>query len=146
LSYAINDKYTLTTDYKLIQWSSATGYKDFNWSDQNVVAVGGKYAGDGYWLGLGYNYANDPIGTYAASTYRNAVINFFNNEMFPAIVTSSYTLGGGYGISKSLGIDFSAVITPQVTKTVDISQMGGATTNTTSHSQQAVSLSLRYKF
>lgn len=146
LAYVINDNYTLTTDYKLIQWSSATGYKDFNWSDQNVVALGGKYTGNGYWLGLGYNYANDPIGALSGSVYRNAVVNFFNNEMFPGVVTTSYTFGGGYSISKNLGIDASAVITPQVTKTVDISGMGGATTNTTYHSQQAASVSLRYKF
>ncbi len=151
VSYVINDQYTFTTDYKLIQWAEATGYKDYNWQDQNVVAVGGKYTGSEYWLGLGYNYAQDPIGAIAKSTYRNSVINFFNNEMFPGIVASSYTFGGGYSISKSLGIDFSAVITPQVVQTVDISVLAAAqgstaATNTTYHSQQACSVSLRYKF
>ncbi len=151
LSYVINDSYTLTTDYKLIEWSSATGYKDYNWKDQNIVALGGKYSGNGYWLGLGYNYADNPIVGLPGSVYRNAVVNFFNNEMFPGIVMSSYTLGGGYGISKALDIDFAAVFTPQVTDTVGIlamSQAMGSTaaTNTTYHSQQAYSMSLRYKF
>lgn len=146
LAYAINDQYTFTADYKLIQWSSATGYKDFNWKDENVVAIGGKYSGSGYWLGIGYNYADNPIGTLNGSSYRNAVINFFNNEMFPGIVTSSYTLGGGYGITKALDLNLAGVYTPQVTQTADISGMGGAPTNTTTHSQESVSVSLRYKF
>ena len=73
-------------------------------------------------------------------------MNFFNNMMFPGIVKDSYTLGGGYSISKALDIEASAVVSPEVKKTVDISAFPGATTNTTTHSQQAYSMSLRYKF
>ena len=154
---------TLAADYKNIQWGSAAGFKDFNWKDQTVIALGAKYAGEGYWLGLGYNKANDPIGadTAAAATrdgggnitapngYRTHAINFFNNMFFPAIVKDSYTFGGGFDISKTLAVEGSAVISPKVTKTVDVASFQGTsaiTTNTTTHSQQAVSLSLRYKF
>ena len=137
---------TLTADYKLIQWGSAAGYKDFNWKDQNILAVGAKYAASGYWLGLGYNHANDPIGELQTNTYRNAAINVFNNMFFPAIVTNSYTFGGGYDLSKSLAVEGAAVITPEVKKTVAINGLGGAPTNTTTHSQQAYEVSLRYKF
>ena len=70
--------------------------------------------------------------------------------MFPAIVKSSYTFGGGYGISKELGIEAAAMIAPEVTKTVDISDAAGAPpgslTNTTTHSQKSYEVSLRYKF
>jgi long-chain fatty acid transport protein len=143
---------TLTADYKSIMWGSAAGYKDFNWKDQTVVAVGAKYAGNGYWLGLGYNSANDPIGALPASTagapgsvaYKNAAINFFNNMFFPAVVTDSYTLGGGYDMTKSLTLEAAAVYSPEVKKTVDVASFGG--TNTTTHSQTAYSISLRYKF
>lgn len=152
VAYNMTSSVTLTADYKLIQWGSAAGYKDFDWKDQNIIAIGGKYTADGYWLGLGYNHANDPIDTLPASTagapgsvaYRNAAINFFNNMFFPAIVTNSYTFGGGYDISKSLAIEGAAVITPKVTKTVDVVSFGG--TNTTTHSQGAYEVSLRYKF
>ena len=150
---------TLTADYKQIKWGSAAGYKDFNWKDQKVMAIGAKYAGDGYWLGLGYNKANDPIGAVSPSAnpasveYRNAAVNFFNNMFFPAVVKDSYTFGGGYDISKTLALETSVVISPKVTKTVDVTAVmlaGGAPagtyTNTTTHSQQAASLSLRYKF
>lgn len=146
IAYAALENITLTADYKVIQWGSAAGYKDFNWKDQNVIAIGAKYTASGYWLGLGYNHGNDPIAATANDTYRNAAINIFNNLFFPAIVTNSYTFGGGYDLSKSLAVEGAAVITPEVAKTVAISQIPGATTNTTTHSQQALEVSLRYKF
>ncbi len=148
------DSITLTADYKQIKWGSAAGYKDFNWKDQTIAAIGAKYAGNGYWLGLGYNSGNDPISanTVAAGTsaaYREHAINFFNNMFFPAVVTNSYTFGGGYDISKAMAIEAAAVITPKVTKVVDVASFAGTsgiTTNTTTHSQSAYSVSLRYKF
>ncbi len=70
VAFAATESVTLTADYKLIQWGSAAGYKDFNWKDQNIVAIGAKYAGNGYWLGLGYNHANDPIGTTSSREWR----------------------------------------------------------------------------
>ena len=144
VAYSVSDAITLTADYKLIQWGSAKGYKDFNWKDQTVAAVGAKYTGSGYWLGLGYNNANNPIGELQGGVYRNDAINFFNNMFFPAVVTNSYTLGGGYDISKDLAVDVSAVITPEVTTKVAVTNFGGS--NTTTHSQSSYSASLRYKF
>jgi long-chain fatty acid transport protein len=149
VAFAAAESVTLTADYKVIQWSGAAGYKDFNWKDQNILAIGAKYAANGYWLGLGYNNANDPIESLpassgAASEYRNAAINFFNNMFFPAIVTNSYTFGGGYDISSALAIEGAVVITPEVKKTVAVANFGG--TNTTTHSQRSYSVSLRYKF
>lgn len=151
VSFAAAESFTLTADYKVIQWSSAAGYKDFAWKDQNILAIGAKYAANGYWLGLGYNNANDPIGELPDNTYRNAAINIFNNMFFPAIVTNSYTFGGGYDISSSLAIEGAVVITPEVKKTVAISSVTAAmgspvTSNTTTHSQQSYEVSLRYKF
>lgn len=150
VSFAAADSLTLTADYKQIQWGNAAGYKDFNWKNQTIVAVGAKYAANGYWLGLGYNHANDPIDTLPVDgtlgTFRNAAVNMFNNMFFPAIVTNSYTFGGGYDLSSSLALEGAAVITPEVKKTVSISSLGGAPSNTTTHSQQAFEVSLRYKF
>jgi long-chain fatty acid transport protein len=157
IAYTMTDV-TLTADFKSIAWSSAAGYKDFNWKDQNVYALGAKYAGNGYWLGAGYNSGNDPISektpaSNPATDYKNAAINFFNNMFFPAIVTNSYTFGGGYDISKAMTIEAAAVISPEVKKTVDISAVmiaqgapAGVYTNTTTHSQSSYLVSLRYKF
>ncbi len=146
VAYTI-DNVTLTADYKSIQWGSAAGFKDFNWKDQTVVAIGAKYAGNGFWVGAGYNKADDPIAeaSPADTVYRNAVINLFNNLLFPAIVKDSYTFGGGYDISKALAIETAVVISPKVTKTVSIAFFG-VPTNTATHSQQALSVGLRYKF
>lgn len=159
VSFNVSSSVALTVDYKLIQWGSATGYKDYNWKDQNVVAIGAKYTGNGFWVGAGYNQADDPIkdmpaASAAAGQYRGGVVNFFNNMMFPAIVKESYTLGGGYSFTKSLDMDVAFVMTPEVKKTVDMSAVmqamsGGMITsgsNTTKHSQSSYSVSLRYKF
>lgn len=155
VSYTMAESVTLTADYKSIKWGSAAGYKDFDWKDQTVVAVGAKYAADGYWLGLGYNKADNPIGETASpgTVYKDAAINFFNNMFFPAIVTNSFTFGGGYDISKDLAVEGAAVITPKVTTTTNISAVpiamgapAGTYTNTTTHSQSSYSVSLRYKF
>jgi len=127
VSYDFAHHYTLTADYRLIQWGSAAGYKEFGWKDQTVIAVGGKYAGDGFWLGAGYNNANNPISVFAngvpgnATNGQNGIGNMFNNLMFPAIIKSSYTLGGGYSLSKNLDLEASLVISPKVTAIVDIS-------------------------
>jgi len=140
VAFAASESVTLTADYKQIQWGSAAGYKDFGWENQNVIAVGAKYAASGYWLGVGYNHANDPIGVVS-----NPAVNMFNNLFFPAIVTNSYTFGGGYSLSNALALEGAAVITPEVTKTVPTTGIG-AGTNTTTHSQKAFEVSLRYKF
>lgn len=155
VSYVMGGNITLTADYKLIQWSSATGYKEFGWKDQNVLAVGAKYESNGYWVGVGYNQADNPVteladGTITPSGNNAGVVNMFNNLMFPAIVKDSYTLGGGYSLSKALDIEVAAVFSPKVTTTFDISDAAGAPPgsvfNTTTHSQEAYSVSLRYKF
>ncbi|MDO8207998.1 MAG: outer membrane protein transport protein [Gallionella sp.] len=155
VSYAAANNFTVTADYRLIQWASAGGYKEFGWKDQTVVAVGGKYAGEGYWVGAGYNNSNNPIGAFAngaVNQYGNngGIVNMFNNLMFPGIINNSYTLGGGYTLNKSFDLAASAVFSPKVTSRVDISdamaQAPGTTFNTTTHSQQSYSISLRYKF
>lgn len=155
VAYTFAQNYTVTADYKNIQWSSAKGYKEFGWKDQNIVAVGVKYAGTGYWVGLGYNSADNPIKPYAngvltPSGQNGGVVNMFNNLMFPATIQSSMTLGGGYSISKATDIDFAYVSSPEVKTTVDISDAAasapGTVSNTTTHSQQSFSVSMRFKF
>lgn len=155
VSYAAPNNFTVTADYRLIQWASAGGYREFGWKDQTVVAVGAKYAGEGYWVGAGYNNSNNPIGVYAngvLNAYGNngGIVNMFNHLMFPGIINNSYTFGGGYALNKSFDLAGSIVYSPKVTARVDISDAAGVAPgtvfNTTTHSQQSYSLSLRYKF
>jgi long-chain fatty acid transport protein len=153
VAYTVSDGLALTVDYKQIQWSQANGYKDFNWKDENVYALGAKYSGSGYWLGLGYNNSNNPIEAANGATYKGAVINMFNSMFFPAIVQDSYTLGGGYSLSSALTLEGAAVYSPEVTTTTSIAALKTGnwstfpiTTNTTKHSQESLEVSLRYKF
>lgn len=155
VAYTMNGNITLTADYKSIKWSSADGYQNFGWKDQTVIAVGGKYAGNGFWVGAGYNKADNPIGEYANGVLtpggnNGGVVNMFNNLMFPGIIANSMTLGGGYSMSKALDLEAAVVISPEVTSKVDVSDAAGApagsVSNTTTHSQKSMSVSLRYKF
>lgn len=155
-SMAATDSVTLTADYRQIQWGSAAGYKAFGWKDQDVISIGGKYKGDGYWVGLGYNSANNPIVPYnngaplTPAGQNGGIVNFFNNMMFPATIKDAFTFGGGYSMSKQLDVEGSVMIAPRVTTRVDVSDAmamaPGSFFNTTTHKQTSVSVSLRYKF
>ncbi|MDG6774888.1 outer membrane protein transport protein [Thiomicrorhabdus sp. ZW0627] len=145
---------TLTGDFKQIRWSEAKGYKDFGWEDQNVISIGAKYKGNGYWVGAGYNKADNPIKAQnGATSYAGAVTNMFNNIFFPAVTEQHWSIGGGYKLTKNVAIDAAIVVAPQVTTTVDTSAVSSAfagssvsSSNTTKHSQQAYTVSVRYNF
>lgn len=147
VAMAMSDAVKLTADYKSIQYGSAGGWKDFNWKNQAVISVGAKYSTSSYWIGAGYNHADNPIAVLGDTSYRNAVVDFFNNMMFPGIVKSSYTFGGGYTLSKEMDIEASAVITPKVNTSVNVTNINAMLpANATSHAQSSYSVSLRYKF
>jgi long-chain fatty acid transport protein len=55
------DKFPLA-DVKWINWSDADGYKDFDWNDQWVFAIGGQYQPiPKLVLRAGYNYGKTPV-------------------------------------------------------------------------------------
>lgn len=138
---------TLTGDYKQIQYGSAKGYKDFNWQDQNVIALGAKYSGAGYWIGAGYNKADNPIKEMSSTATGGLATNMFNNLFFPATTESHITIGGGYSLTKHVAIDAAAFIAPEVKTAVTVSDMaGGTATNTSTHSQVGYTVTVRYNF
>ena len=127
LAYALGAN-TLTADYKVIGWGSAKGYSDFGWEDQDVYAVGYEYAGKGWALRAGYNYAKSPIveqngakGAVPGQNYVGAVKNFFNLAGFPGIVETHYSIGGGYDITEALTLDGSFIYVPEVSESFDTS-------------------------
>lgn len=156
------DNWMLTVDYKKIKWGSAKGYKDFNWKDQNVFGVGAKFTADNYWVGFGYNYGKDPIRRLAndpnnpMNTYANQGINMFNNMLFPAIVESHFTVGGGYAIGRNMMLEGAIVHAPKKTKSVETGMLSAmmsgmpippdGTHHTTRHSQTGITVSLRTNF
>ena len=146
-----------TADYKQIAWGQAKGYKDFNWQDQNVFALGAKMSGNGYWLGVGYNYAEDPIKKLGDTGYANQAVNLFNNHFFPGVVESHITFGGGYELNKRMTIEGAVVYAQEVTKTVGTGYITDAfidgnpdtdrgTSHKVTHSQVGYTVSLRMNF
>lgn len=159
-AYTMNE-WMFTADAKQIQWSKAEGYKDFQWDDQNVFALGAKYTGKGYWLGAGFNYASDPINVVGANAtpdmagYAAQATDLFNNHFFPAIVEKHFTVGGGYNLTKTMALDFAVVYADKVNKTVDTSIISTTLNNsvdlipsshTTTHSQLGYTIALRMNF
>ncbi|WP_294948473.1 OmpP1/FadL family transporter [Sulfurivirga sp.] len=134
----------MTADFKQIKWGDAKGYKQFGWEDQNVVAAGIKYSGNGYWVGAGFNHGSNPIKKNGlTSGAKGLTLNFFNYLFFPGTVENHFTLGGGYKLTDKMGIDAAIVYAPETSDTVKVN----ATTDLkTKHSQIGYTVSLRYDF
>ena len=155
------DNIMLTADAKQIKWGDAKGYKEFNWEDQNVFALGAKYTGKDYWLGAGYNFGSDPISKIndikapaslaeGAAAGTAQVVNLFNNHFFPGVVESHITFGGGYSLGKNTMIEGAVVYAPEVEKTVNTGYISGlaydGTTHTVTHSQLGYTVSVKMNF
>ncbi len=135
-------QHTFAFDYKQIQWSSAKGYQDFGWEDQNVYAFGYEFTQDNWALRLGYNYATTPV-----TETLNPSINMFNLLGFPATEEQHYTIGGTYAFNDQISLDAAYVYAPVSTKTFDVSALQmGLDSVTTDHSENSLSFQLTYKF
>ena len=98
-------------DVKWLNWADADGYKDFDWADQWVYAVGVQYKDPhGICLRGGYNYAKNPVRTHdnfdpAGTTVLqgNAVpttlYEYLRIVGFPAIAEHHFTASVGYRFS-----------------------------------------------
>jgi len=141
-SYDINN-FTLSADYKKVQWADANGYKDFGWSNQNIYAVGAKYENNGTWYALGYNYAKTPINENFGEPSVQARINSFNYIFFPATQERHYTIGAGKEITKDLSISLNLVYGAKNTHNITNGATGAINV---SHSETSISTSLKYTF
>jgi len=116
----------LETNGKWINWSNADGYKDFDWDDQYVIALGAQWeAIDHLFFRVGWNYAEHPVddndnwdGAFGP-TGPNDSVNVQGKSLpryyyesfrvigFPAVVEHHITAGIGYELGESLKVDFS---------------------------------------
>jgi len=140
--------HSVALDYKQIKWSSAKGYQDFEWDDQNVFALGYEYAAKSWAARAGYNYAKSPISEQDYSGVNSAGVsagtaNTLNLLGFPATTESHLTLGGTYGFNEQASVDLAFVYAPQVEDTYT-NFLGQDIT--TKHSQKSVSVGLNYNF
>jgi len=140
LSYDISN-FTIAADYKKIKWGSAKGYKEFGWTDQDVYAIGVKYEKDDTWYGIGYNHAKTPI-TKDFGGASKTVFNTLNYLLFPATQEDHYTIGAGTKITKNLSLDASFVYGAK--NTIDVVGVSGPIK--VAHSEQTLTLALKYKF
>ena len=119
---------TFAMDLKKVGWSDVSGYEDFGWENQNIVAVGYQYKTPTWAFRAGYNHGKSPIQELDGSAtnpanYDNAAINFFNLAGFPAVVEEHFTVGGDYSVSDALSLSFAFVYSPEVTETFDTTAM-----------------------
>lgn len=111
------DNLLIEGDFKWINWAGAKGYKDFDWRDQYVFALGVQYKPiPKLALRLGVNYGQNPVKThngFDAATFTNVQgksVPTFNYEYlrtigFPAIVETHLTCGIGYDFSERFGVN-----------------------------------------
>jgi long-chain fatty acid transport protein len=107
-------------DIRWINWKNAKGYKEFQWNDQWVIALGGEFKPtQKLALRAGYNYGKSPIRGGTKNTGNANNIPDFNQQFsdfdiavfnligFPAITEHHITLGLGYEFTKNFGIDLA---------------------------------------
>ena len=125
---------TLSADYRRIIWGSAAGYREFNWENQDIYALGLEYRIDALSLRAGYNYGKNPIkpknddrqiSTSSPAT-NGDVINTFNHVMFPAITEKHYSIGVGYQFNESVTADVALIYatSPKVSVDADSLNLG----------------------
>lgn len=159
----------LITDLRWIDWSDAKGYKDFQWEDQWVIALGGEFKPiPKLALRAGWNYAKTPIrekdGLQGYPVSSNNIPNFdspfgdfniafFNLIGFPAITEHHLTLGIGYELTGSMSIDlaYKHAFEKEITSKGTYYDMGACsagcpTTISAKNGQDAIAVGINWKF
>ncbi|MDA8240375.1 MAG: outer membrane protein transport protein [Nitrospiraceae bacterium] len=119
----IRNALLVEVDGRWINWSSATGYDDFDWKDQWVLALGVQYKPTKQLaLRAGYNYANNPVnehnnfvgfnGTPNPPTtfvqgipFPNYYYETFRIIGFPAVAKQHVSFGIGYELSNKFALN-----------------------------------------
>ena len=152
------DNLKVGMDIRWINWKNAKGYKEFQWKDQWVIALGGEFKPtQKLALRAGYNYGKSPIRGGAknpmnsnnipnfAAPFSDFQIAFFNLIGFPAITEHHITLGLGYEFTKNFSIDlaYEHAFNKKVRAT-DSAGMGMFVE--AQNAQNAISIGLNWKF
>ncbi len=145
--------HSIAADWRRINWSSADGYEQFGWDDQDVIAIGYQYDAGTWSIRAGYNHATNPVTLYNGSgmDIAGAALNMFNLLGFPATAENHYTLGATYEFSQQFSMDMTAVYSPKKSTTANISAlqnigMTGISSIENDHSEFGLTVQLNYKF
>jgi len=122
VAFQPNSRFLIEGDAKWINWGDADGYKDFEWDDQWVFAVGAQYkATPKLALRIGVGYAEQPIDTKAqvsagprsvqgyALPFGQTQFSAFKMLGLPAVVETHIGLGIGYDFSDTFSLNASFV-------------------------------------
>jgi len=152
VSYNFLKNHTVALDYKNIKYSSAAGFEDFNWDDQNVIALGYEFAADTWAVRVGYNHGKSPLPTDFDATFADGGVSFFqtigSHVAFPAVTEDHYTIGGSYAFSEKTSVDAAFVYgTGSATVDVPAGVFGPSAYEVTSNNDQiSVTAALNYNF
>jgi long-chain fatty acid transport protein len=114
-----NDSLLVEVNTKWINWSEADGYKDFDWEDQWVFAVGAQYkVTQAFALRVGYNYGKNPVKEHdgfnpmGATDVQGTSVPTMNYEFFriigfPAVIEHHLTMGAGYKFTDNMAVNLS---------------------------------------
>ena len=121
VAFQPNKKFLVETDVKWYNWADADGYKDFDWDNQWVMAIGVQYKPiPALALRAGFNHGDSPVNVHngfnlmGVTNIQGTRIPTLNYEVFrivgfPAVVEDHATAGIGYEINKKIGVNFSYV-------------------------------------
>jgi long-chain fatty acid transport protein len=149
---------TLALDYERVNYSGvpsvgnpssntallgASAGKGFGWADIDVWKVGVQWAAtQALTMRAGINVGGNPV--------KNSDVSF--NILAPGVITTHYTVGGTYALSKESELTFSYMYAPSnsVTGTSMFDgitgQTGAGGTETVKMSQQAIGIQFGWKF
>lgn len=150
--YGVGVAYTyrvhnIALDVKRISWSDASGYKDFGWDDQTVVAVGYEYKQPLWSLRIGYNHASSPVDELNGKTPSGSAMNMFNLLGFPATAENHFTIGGSYSIQENTTVDVSVVHARNSSSKFDVSALfGPGATIENDHKETSIGVQVTYRF
>jgi len=113
IAFMPNQSFLVEADVKWINWADAAGYKEFDWQNQFVYAVGAQYKHtSGLSLRAGYNYAKAPVKIHddfdpagftniQGKSVPNVSYEYIRMIGFPAIQEHHVTAGIGYKFTKT---------------------------------------------
>lgn len=151
----LNGKLLIEANARWVNWSDAKGYKDFDWRDQWVYAIGVQIKpAKNLALRAGYNYGKNPVKTNdnfdgaSVINLQGKSVNRFQYEYlriigFPAVVEHHVTAGVGYEISKSLILNLG--YKHAFKKTIKETGLGGIELESTL-SENALDFGLTWRF
>ncbi len=155
----VKDCLLIEANGRWINWADATGYKDFDWKDQWVLALGAQFKPmKQLALRVGYNYGDNPVRMHNGfvgsdpKTVQGKTMPDYYYETFriiglPAIVKQHVTMGVGYEFSKKFVVNAGYTHAFKETVTESGTNFAGQpTTLQSTLSEDSVEFGLTFRF